>query len=762
MKVTPGGDSSATSKKYVDRKLDTKANKNDLNDHLKLDGTSLMQGNLQMNNNRITNLPNPLHDDEPVTRKFLTSTNSIFCNEFLDLDGNSKMRGNIQMNDNRISGLTNPPTSDDEATTKKYVDDNITKSHIKPSHTPKNVFQYLMDDVNEWSSEYEIKVDKFIDLQESPHSWDKRVLKITPQKIGSNYRFRLGLQMFRMKTNETYSLMVERYNRDYKTWQREQTFVNGTGVWVRTYNITKLQYNYGVNNTLYYTKTLTKFKKTSSSAPVFVYYTVHFDDNGGDLNTYPKDFINQIYLVAYGVEGLADNVDPEVYDAHEAFEIDKTKMKMLVPFDMNGKQLMNVNYDLKFGDIFKVVKCYFTKDPTGANYWLFKKDRNQVLTYRSPIVVHAIKIYRAIRFDETIVFYDYSNNKFPSIHIRRFTNRYTYNNITYINWLFLFDLGIHRVELENYTRDNIDVDPEVYDAHEAFEIDKTKMKMLVPFDMNGKQLMNVNYDLKFGDIFKVVKCYFTKDPTGANYWLFKKDRNQVLTYRSPIVVHAIKIYRAIRFDETIVFYDYSNNKFPSIHIRRFTNRYTYNNITYINWLFLFDLGIHHVELENYTRDNIDVDPEVYDAHEAFEIDKTKMKMLVPVDMNGKQLMNVNYDLKFGDIFKVVKCYFTKDPTGANYWLFKKDRNKVLTYRSPIVVHAIKIYRAIRFDETIVFYDYSNNKFPSIHIRRFTNRYTYNNITYINWLFLFDLGIHHVELENYTRDNIDVDLIISDN
>ena len=71
-----------------------------------------------------------------------------------------------------------------------------------------------MNDVNEWSTEYGVKVDKFIDLQESPHSWDKRVLKITPQKIGSNYRFRLGLQMFRMKTNETYSLMVERYNRD--------------------------------------------------------------------------------------------------------------------------------------------------------------------------------------------------------------------------------------------------------------------------------------------------------------------------------------------------------------------------------------------------------------------------------------------------------------------------------------------------------------------------------------------------------------------
>ena len=297
MKVTPGGDGSATSRKYVDRELDTKANKNDLNsylkrdgskqmsgnlqmngkritgltnvpvyngeatnkryvdtklndkanksdlnDYLKLDGSVQMQGNLKMNNNRITNLPNPLHDDEPVTRKFLTSSNTFFYNEFLDLDGNSKMRGKIQMNDNRITGLANTPSSDDEATNKKYVDSHVSKSNIKPSHTPKNVFQYLMDDVNEWSTEYNVKVENFSNLPESPHPWDKRVLNITPVKSGRSYRFRLGLQMFRMKTNENYSLIVELYNRDYKTWQRQQTYVNGTGIWVRSNNTTKYQY----------------------------------------------------------------------------------------------------------------------------------------------------------------------------------------------------------------------------------------------------------------------------------------------------------------------------------------------------------------------------------------------------------------------------------------------------------------------------------------------------------------------------------------
>ena len=215
-----------------------------------------------------------------------------------------------------------------------------------------------MDDVNEWSSEYNVKVESFSKLAESPRSWDKKVLNITPIKSGRNYRFRLGLQMFRMKTNETYSLIVELYNRDYKTWQRQQTFVNGTGMWVESYNTSKYQYQYGSSGDLYYTKTLIKFKKTSSSPPIFVYFTVHFDDNGGDMSTYPKEFKNQVYIVAYGIVGLTDHVNPEVYDAHEAFEIDKTKMKMLVPLDMNGQSIMNTNYDLKFGDICKVIKCY--------------------------------------------------------------------------------------------------------------------------------------------------------------------------------------------------------------------------------------------------------------------------------------------------------------------------------------------------------------------------------------------------------------------
>ena len=456
MKLTPAGDLSATSKKYVDSKINIEANKRDLNDYLKLDGTSQMQGNLQMNNNRITNLPHPQLSDEAATKDYVTISMNHLPSLFLDRQGKSKMLGDLQMNDHRITGLTNPPNADDEATNKKYVDDNISKANIKPSHSPKNVFQYLMNDVNEWSSEYGLKVESFSNLAESPHSWDKRVLNITPVKSGRNYRFRLGLQMFRMKTNESYSLIVELYNRDYKTWQRQQTYVNGTGMWVISSDTAKYQHQYGSSGDLYYSKTLIKFKKTSSSPPIFVYFTVHFDDNGGDMNTYPKDFKNQVYIVAYGIEGLTDHVDPEVYDAHEAFEIDKTKMKMLVPLDMNGKQLLNVNYDLKFKDLFKIFKC-FKVGQQGIRTLLHSKFNNQVVSFSSPVVLHCINLHKTGFNNEKIRILGISNKEDIFINLNRNLS-YTYMNMTHFTMMFIIDSGIRYIELRRYQGNDFDVD----------------------------------------------------------------------------------------------------------------------------------------------------------------------------------------------------------------------------------------------------------------------------------------------------------------
>ena len=78
----PAYDGEAVNKKYVDGKLNTKADKNDLNGYLKLDGTSQMQGNLEMNNRRITRLLEPHLGDEPATKKLCFDNNESSSQSF--------------------------------------------------------------------------------------------------------------------------------------------------------------------------------------------------------------------------------------------------------------------------------------------------------------------------------------------------------------------------------------------------------------------------------------------------------------------------------------------------------------------------------------------------------------------------------------------------------------------------------------------------------------------------------------------------------
>ncbi|MCV6577426.1 MAG: hypothetical protein OIF58_17015, partial [Cohaesibacter sp.] len=58
MKINPTGDKSAVSAKYLDGKLNTKADKSVLSQYIKRDGSVQMVGGLQMNGNRINGLTN--------------------------------------------------------------------------------------------------------------------------------------------------------------------------------------------------------------------------------------------------------------------------------------------------------------------------------------------------------------------------------------------------------------------------------------------------------------------------------------------------------------------------------------------------------------------------------------------------------------------------------------------------------------------------------------------------------------------------------
>ena len=81
--------------------LNLKADKSDLDDYFKLDGTKAMTGNLNMDINRITKLRDPVFADEPATLGYVSQLNNNLFNSYLDLAGVRKMTGNLQMNNNQ-------------------------------------------------------------------------------------------------------------------------------------------------------------------------------------------------------------------------------------------------------------------------------------------------------------------------------------------------------------------------------------------------------------------------------------------------------------------------------------------------------------------------------------------------------------------------------------------------------------------------------------------------------------------------------------
>ena len=144
-----------------------------------------------------------------------------------------------------------------------------------------------------------------------------------------------------------------------------------------------------------------------------------------------------------------------------------------------------------------------------------------------------------------------------------------------------------------------------------------------------------------------------------------------------------------------------------------------------------------------------------------------MKMLVPLDMNGKKLLNVNLDLKFGNLFKIIKCY-AKFNSGSNYGLlYIKSNNNPFTTSNPIVTHSFNLYKYRNFGKNpfILFRKprtktaIRKNIYPIPIVPPSltnANEYCFD----IPLMCVFSTGIFGITLHDVGNTQFDVDVIIS--
>ena len=138
-----------------------------------------------------------------ANNQFRSIMNSLIT--YLKLSGGT-VTGPINMGGKKVTNLATP-TSNTDAATKKFVEDEVAKTI--DSHSLKNELAYLMEDVDESSSESNIEVDGIVDSLVSPHEYNKKAYDLKMIKNSDNKHVsRLGFNLFKLPVGD-YTVCVE-------------------------------------------------------------------------------------------------------------------------------------------------------------------------------------------------------------------------------------------------------------------------------------------------------------------------------------------------------------------------------------------------------------------------------------------------------------------------------------------------------------------------------------------------------------------------
>ena len=289
-------------KKYVDNQLVKKLDK---------DTT------IDMKNNAITNVKFPVNQKDVATVEYITQRITNSQKNYLKLDGTTSMSGDLNLNNNKIVNLQTDSKNSKSAVNVELMENEITdlrnlltqKIHESQitSSGKKDAFRYLMENDDESSSESNIQVLGIVDFPNSPHQINKKAyqLKLLFQKSSPNqYQSRLGFNLFKLPVGY-YTFVVE--------WFPPEMSELSVAVQGTTISIS----NYATKTFENYTKTVINFHRWGSSPPQFIYLDLY-----GTV-TFPS-LLTIGHLIVYGVKETISNVDPSVYDT--AFVIENGKI----------------------------------------------------------------------------------------------------------------------------------------------------------------------------------------------------------------------------------------------------------------------------------------------------------------------------------------------------------------------------------------------------------------------------------------------------
>ena len=374
----PTGRNDATGKGYVDRLF---------LDALRLDGSSKMTGNLDMSLNKIINCGQPTGARDVTNKAYVDSE----VGKTLKLDGSGVMTSVLDMNNQRIINLGNATHNQDAMTlkqvndgiatvstennrytdeqiekNKKYVDDEIAKSHITTHTNRKNVLKYAMDD-GEFTEDYGIQDANLVDYNDSPHTNNKKAFSFNVQKANdgsSQFKGRFDFNLFKLirdDYSDKYTVCLEIY---FPKTGFDLEF-GSLKVTLEKTNMNTIRTTTVKTNTDYkYYRFIMNLSPDGSSSNIErrLYVTVQSTYDNRSPTLLP------LYVLIYGIKGEAkNNLDFTIYDYEKAYEVVNDQFQMHVPVDMNNHKITNLKPPVTPADA--VNKRHLFLANSGHFYW---------------------------------------------------------------------------------------------------------------------------------------------------------------------------------------------------------------------------------------------------------------------------------------------------------------------------------------------------------------------------------------------------------
>ena len=207
----------------------------------------------------------------------------------------------INMNGKAITNLKDP-VNDQEAATKRYVK-SVSDSHISSSNKT-NAFQYVMNNPSHLIEEDDIEFGNLITFQSSPHSINKKAIDTKLLfDAGHGYHIsRLSINLF-VLPNGSYTMAFE------LIWSSDDVDKDT----VSLNGISAVETIHDLSNKTFdnYSRLILQFSKSTDTSPNHLYVDIVIKMKTG--KSYPQKL--QTYMVCYGIKGLQSDVPSTIYDA---------------------------------------------------------------------------------------------------------------------------------------------------------------------------------------------------------------------------------------------------------------------------------------------------------------------------------------------------------------------------------------------------------------------------------------------------------------